>query len=66
MHDTGDERRIGASPDNRVANVLGRTGAGLGRRLMVGSVAYLVLHTAHCPVFVIGESGEAVPAHDAA
>ena len=40
--------------------VLGRTGAGLGRWLRIGSVARHVLHTARCPVLVVPEPEDAI------
>jgi hypothetical protein len=40
--------------------VLGRTGAGLAGRPLLGSVAHHVLHTARCPVLVVVEPEDAV------
>jgi nucleotide-binding universal stress UspA family protein len=40
--------------------VLGRTGAGLGRWLRIGSAARHVLHTARCAVLVVTEPEDAL------
>jgi nucleotide-binding universal stress UspA family protein len=36
--------------------VVGRTGSGLGRRMLMGSVTRQVLHNALCPVLVVIEA----------
>ena len=56
MEDVGDPARMLLEYAERVAAevmVIGRRGAGLIERIMLGSVANRVVHDAECPVLLV-------------
>lgn len=56
----GHEIVAAAERHNSELIVLGRSGAGLARRALLGNVARHVLHSARCPVLVVVEPEDAI------